>query len=580
MSKKVPFKERVGSLFNKFRFKNISIGSKYITVFMISIALFIVATVAVLLQLNTAQKNLDVSTSKSNLANSMVETALLVEQKDTLVSDYVIIKSSIYVDDFNEIDEELTELMMQIDNKYNMETYGNYFNGITRNIDQLNDLFTGSLVGKNLSNQDTIFVRSQMNQHKENAVQLINHLIETISEEQVEAIASSESSMTNSTTVLLIANIVSILTGIIIMIFITRIVSSNLRKVVDLTLEISEGNLNTPEIEYEGNDEIGQLSGAINTLKYNMQDILHKVSDAALSVSASSQELTESSLEVKDSSDYMVLTMESLAAGSETQASSALYLSEQMQSFVESVRVSRGEGLAIAETSQDVLKLTSQGTTMMERSVTQIEKIDQVVSSAVEKVQGLDRQSDQITKLVQVVKDIADQTNLLALNAAIEAARAGEHGKGFAVVADEVRKLAEQVTNSITEITGIVNNIQTETHSVVDSLNEGYSEVKEGIVQIEQTGENFEIINGSISSMVTNVSEVAERLREISENSEHMYNLIGDIAAVSEEAAAGVEETSASTEQTSSSMDEISRNADELSRLAENLNEEISVFKL
>lgn len=580
MSTKVPLNKKVGSLFNQFRFKNVSIGMKYLIVFMISIALFIVATVAVFLQLNTAQTNLDVSTNKSKLANSMVETALLVEQKDTLVSDYVIIKSSIYVDEFNEIDEELTELMTEITATYNMDNYGNYFNGVVKNIDQLNELFAGSLVGKELSNQDTIFIRSQMNQHKENAVQLINHLIETISEEQAEAIASSESSMTTSIYVLLIVNIVSIVTGVLIMVIITRIVSSNLRKVVDLTLEISEGNLNTPEIEYEGKDEIGQLSGAINTLKYNMQNILHKVSDAALSVSASSQELTESSLEVKDSSEYMVLTMESLAAGSETQASSALHLSEQMHSFVDSVRVSREEGQAIANTSQNVLKLTTQGTTMMEQSVTQIEKIDEVVSNAVEKVQGLDRQSDQITKLVQVVKDIADQTNLLALNAAIEAARAGEHGKGFAVVADEVRKLAVQVTNSITEITGIVNNIQSETHSVVDSLNEGYAEVKEGIVQIEQTGESFQIIDKSISSMVTNVSEVAERLREIAENSEEMYSLIGDIAAVSEEAAAGVEETSATTEQTSSSMDEISRNADELSRLAENLNEEISVFKL
>src|SRR5690625_4595817 len=122
----------------------------------------------------------------------------------------------------------------------------------------------------------------------------------------------------------------------------------------------------------------------------------------------------------------------------------------------------------------------------MSQSVEQMKRIDLIVSNAVEQVRGLDQKSDEISKLIQVVKDIADQTNLLALNAAIEAARAGEHGKGFAVVADEVRKLAEGVTRSVLEITSIVNSIQKETDDVVSSLNNGYKEVKGGIERSEE----------------------------------------------------------------------------------------------
>ena len=117
-----------------------------------------------------------------------------------------------------------------------------------------------------------------------------------------------------------------------------------------------------------------------------------------------------------------------------------------------------------------------------------MKRIDLIVSEAVNQVQGLDKQSDEISHLVLVIKNIANQTNLLSLNAAIEAARAGEHGKGFAVVADEVRKLAEQVSISVSEITTIVANIQTETNDVVSSLTKGYDEVKEGTMQIEKTG--------------------------------------------------------------------------------------------
>lgn len=121
--------------------------------------------------------------------------------------------------------------------------------------------------------------------------------------------------------------------------------------------------------------------------------------------------------------------------------------------------------------------MTDKGSQLMDSSTSQMGKIDQIVQDSVYKVQNLNVQSQEISKLIVVVIEIGDQTNLLALNAAIEAARAGEHGKGFAVVADEVRKLAEQTATSVTEITGIVNNMQKEVQLFTGSLQGGYKEV-------------------------------------------------------------------------------------------------------
>lgn len=565
---------------NKLHFnRNIKIGGKYLFAFSISTLLFVCATVLVFLQLSTSKEDVNHIIEQNQVKSDLVQMALYIEQQGGLISDFILINNIKYVSEFKEVDEELLNLTERLSNNLSTEQMP-YFDKVVEGTEFVRTTFEDTITNDAIDETDKIYAQIQVNSHKTTSSSYMRLLIEDIEEEEQLAITQVNTSMDYSNTILIVANIISIATGLIIMILISRRISSHLNKVVTNAIDMSKGLLSIKPIEYEGKDEIGKLSHAINTLQLNMRDIIQKVAGASGDVSVRSDQLKQASFEVKEGSEQMVMTMDELATGSETQANQATQLSEQMVEFVSSIQLSRQQGQEIAQSSNGIIHMTEEGASLMKKSIAQMEHIDSIVRHAVTQVRGLDEQSDAISKLIEVVKNIADQTNLLALNAAIEAARAGEQGKGFAVVADEVRKLAEQVTSSVTEITTIVQHIQQETNTVATSLNNGYEEVKTGIHQVEQTGKNFTTIETSINNMVNGIHDIAERLQHITEHSEQVNQSIESIAAVSEEAAAGVEESSASTQEASSAMDEVSNNADELARVASQLKDQIKVFTL
>lgn len=372
----------------------------------------------------------------------------------------------------------------------------------------------------------------------------------------------------------------SVLAGFIIIWLFTNSISRPIRTVTDQMHYLANGDLTQDDIHVTSNDETGQLAGALNDMKIGLRKIIGNVSRASETMTSQSEELTQSAHEVMSGSEQVASTMADLATGAENQADHSSELSSMMGSFVTKVEEANGNGENIQQSTQTVLHLTDKGSQLMNTSTEQMEVIDNIVHDAVEKVEGLDAHSQEISELVLVIQDIAEQTNLLALNAAIEAARAGEHGQGFAVVADEVRKLAEQSSDSVTNITDIVERIQTESSVVSSSLQAGYKEVEQGNEQIITTGKTFEEISTAVHGMVDNINRVSENLSDIVANSEEMNSSIQEIAAVSEESAAGIEETSATTQQASSSMEEVAASSDDLAKLAEELNGLVQQFRL
>lgn len=577
VKKKIGGKKR--GIFKFFNWRNISIGNKYITSFSVAAILFLISGIIVYNELSDVKKDIDQIEHYSLRTHEMSKLASLMQIKDLQIADFVITRSELHVRNFEEATMEFNELADRLEPMMISERQQKSFAVIKDNDSRINEIFN-DLRELNEDSKLIAVMRTRSSDLSSSTAEATQSLIENIYEDQEEVTNRANLNIDSSIFILIIATVIAIIFGVIVMLLISRAISKHLRNVVDITTEVADGNLTVASMDYQGKDEVGQLVNAINRMKDNIQTILIKVDEAAQSVSRSSEELNRTTFEVKEGSEQVATTMDDLSTGAEVQANNASELSERMGDFVNNIRRSGEEGQNVATSSLDVLKLTTEGTALMGHSVKQMSQIDAIVLDAVKRVEGLDKQSEAITHLVQLIKGIADQTNLLALNAAIEAARAGEHGKGFAVVADEVRKLAEQVSTSVSEITGVVTNIQKETHSVVSTLNKGYEEVKEGTAQIEQTGKNFGDIERSISDMVEKVNGISNNLKQIEENSHQMDDFIQEIASVSEESAAGVEQAAATIQETASAMDEVSNSSGELEKLAEQLNAEINVFKL
>lgn len=386
-----------------------------------------------------------------------------------------------------------------------------------------------------------------------------------------------------SVTSILVKQIFVSLIGILLIITVILLYSNwivrNINKLNDMAQSVANGDLSVT-LEMKTQDEFGKLTKTMNQMQENLRGMVSKISNASEIIKGHSGELLQSANDVKAGSEHVTIAMQELATGSEKLANNTINLVTIMDTFTTKVQDTNENGDEVKMSSREVLQMTNEGKRLMETSSQQMIKIDEIVQEAVRKMENLDSQSQEISKLIVIIKDIADKTNLLALNAAIEATRVGEHGKGFAVVADEVKKLAEQVASSITGITGFVTNIQSDSKKVSESLQTGYIEVEKGTIQIKNTGETFNHISLSVSTMVNRIESISESLSIIAEKCRDMNDTIEELAPISQESAAGVEQTFAASQQINSSMEEVTGSSEQLSRLAGELNQVVRQFKI
>ena len=316
-------------------------------------------------------------------------------------------------------------------------------------------------------------------------------------------------------------------------IWIIRSITGPLNSMRDVITLVRDKNDFTNAVRVDAEDEVGQTAQAFNdllaTLRKTLDELKHSIGEvdvAAHSLSSAASQSAQASAMSSESASAMAASVEQVSV---------------------SINQVSDNAHAASELAQKAGRMSDEGGQVIGDAVTKIRHIADAIDRVAQMIGALGEQSKEISSIVQVIKDVADQTNLLALNAAIEAARAGEAGRGFAVVADEVRKLAERTTKATGEISTMIETIQSSSLSAVEAMHETVDEVKVGTKLAEQAGQSIVDIRQAAGEVVSVVADIAGSIAEQSSATQSLAQQLETVAQSAEENNAAAGETASSS---------------------------------
>lgn len=375
--------------------------------------------------------------------------------------------------------------------------------------------------------------------------------------------------------VAVVAVISTLLTFVII-----RNITKPLKQLVDVSKSLAAGDLTVDCKATNARDEIGVLTRSFAKMQENLRNLIIHINESAGMVGSTADQLNFNAGEASKTTEEVAKTVGEIAEGATKQAMDTAAASEKMGELATIIDTNTISAKTVYDQSSNIETLTKEGISTIEILTDRTEQSKEAMNEIFEVIELTNESASKIGEASRFISGIAEQTNLLALNAAIEAARAGEAGKGFAVVADEIRKLAEDSTKSTKQIDAMLQELVTNASRATETSGKVRAIITEQVESVDSTKDKYTAISSAINESASEIEKIADIGAKMEENRVDVVRVVESLAAIAEENAASTEETAASSEEMLSSMEEMASASEVLNGLANELQEYVKAFKV
>ncbi len=392
-------------------------------------------------------------------------------------------------------------------------------------------------------------------------------------------VVDAQSSYNQARVILIVTIIAVVAFSVVMAIILSRTILNSIAYLSDVSREMAAGNL-TVKAEAKNDDEFGQLTNIyantiakLRQLVANIQRNAQDASDFAVRLNSNADKSTEITQKVTTS-------ISNVAENSLNQGYAIYQATEDIRTFAELLQDFESKANSSVKSAQNVENIAENGRSAVGGAVKQMSAVAQSVEKSAVVIKQLAERSTQIGNISATIAGIAEQTNLLALNAAIEAARAGEAGRGFAVVADEVRKLAESSSEAASQIASLISTIQNEVGQALKQMEQGNIEVENGRVVVAEAGDSFKNITDAIVKLTQDAEVIQRNAKDAAVRVDKLVQSMDELSKSSEDVSVETESVKAATEDQSASIEEVASASKKLSEIAEELTESAAKFKI